>query len=64
MRDRGMSSFERLMRAATLGLVDLDAESVTREIDQVIDSLHVTDESTSLAIRVGHRLVDNLSREW
>ena len=64
MRDRGMSSFERFMRAATLGLVDLDAESVTREIDQVIDSLHVTDESTSLAISEGRRLIDNLSREW
>jgi hypothetical protein len=59
-----MSSFERFTRAATDSLIDLDAESVTREIDQVIDSLHVTDESTSLAIRVGHRLVDNLSREW
>ena len=59
-----MSSFERFMRAATLGLVDLDAESVTREIDQVIDSLHVTDESTSLAISEGRRLIDNLSREW
>ena len=64
MRDRGMSSFERFTRAATHGLVDLDAESVTREIDQVIDSLNVTDESTSLAISAGRRLVDNLSREW
>ena len=59
-----MSSFERFPRAATPGLIDLDAESVTRETDQVIDSLHITDESTSLAIRVGHLLVDNLSREW
>ena len=59
-----MSSFERFPRAATHGLIDLDAESVTRETDQVIDSLHITDESTSLAIRVGHLLVDNLSREW
>ena len=64
MRDRGMSSFERFPRAATHGLIYLDAESVTRETDQVIDSLHITDESTSLAIRVGHLLVDNLSREW
>jgi hypothetical protein len=59
-----MSSFERFTRAATDSLIDLDAESVTREIDQVINSLHATDDSTSLAIRVGHRLVDNLSREW
>lgn len=64
MRDRGMSSFERFTRAATHSLIDLDAESVTREIDQVIDSLHVTDESTSLAISAGRRLIDNLSREW
>lgn len=59
-----MSSFERFTRAATDSLIDLDAESVTREIDQVIDSLHVTDESTSLAISAGRRLIDNLSREW
>jgi hypothetical protein len=59
-----MSSFERFTRAATDSLIDLDAESVTREIDQVINSLHATDDSTSLAIRVGHRIVDNLSREW
>jgi hypothetical protein len=60
----GMSRSEFFTRAAVHYLDDLDAHSVTREIDLAIDSLQGADESTALAVRAGRHLVDDLSGDW
>ncbi len=59
-----MSRSEFFTRAAVHYLDDLDAHSVTREIDLAIDSLQGADESTALAVRAGRHLVDDLSGDW
>ncbi len=59
-----MSRSEFFTRAAVHYLDDLDANSVTREIDLALDSLQGADESTALAVRAGRQLIDDLSGDW
>ena len=62
--DLGMSRSELFTRAAVHYLDDLDANSVTREIDLALDSLQGADESTALAVSAGRQLIDDLSGDW
>ena len=62
--DLGMSRSEFFTRAAVHYLDDLDAHSVTREIDLALDSLQGADESTALAVSAGRQLIDDLSGDW
>ncbi len=60
----GMSRSEFFSRAAARYLDELDSESLTQQIDQVIGGLIQVDSSTSDAVEVGRRLLANDPDEW
>jgi hypothetical protein len=55
--DLGMSRSEFFARAASRYLDELDAESITHQIDSALAQLHRADESTADAVATGHRLL-------
>jgi len=62
--DLGMSRSEFFTRAATRYLNELDAESVTRQIDLAVAALAGQDDSAASAVRAGQRVVDDASDDW
>ncbi|WP_426594941.1 ribbon-helix-helix protein, CopG family [Cellulomonas sp. McL0617] len=62
-RDLGMSRSEFFTRAAARYLDELDAESVTRQIDSAVDALGV-DDSASDAAAAGRRVLDAEAGDW
>jgi hypothetical protein len=62
--DLGMSRSEFFSRAAARYLDELDAESLTHQIDLAVASLGDGDDSTSDAVAVGHRALVDESGEW
>lgn len=62
--DLGMSRSEFFARAAARYLDELDAESVTRQIDLAVDALSAGDDSASDAIAAGRRVLDRESGDW
>jgi metal-responsive CopG/Arc/MetJ family transcriptional regulator len=63
-RDLGMSRSEFFTRAAARYLEELDAESVTRQIDMAVDALGTADDSTMDAIAAGRRVLADESGDW
>ena len=61
-RELGMSRSEFFARAAQLYLDELDAHSLTRQIDEALQ-VTGTDESTSGAVAVGRRRLTTQD-EW
>lgn len=62
--DLGMSRSEFFSRAAVRYLDELDAASVTRQIDQAVDALGQQDESALHAVAVGRGVLDDASGDW
>jgi len=63
-RDLGMSRSEFFARAAARYLDELDAESVTRQIDLAVAALAGRDDSTADAVAVGQRVLSDSSGDW
>lgn len=62
--DLGMSRSEFFTRAAARYLDELEAESLTEQIDTAIASLEATDDSAADAVAVGRRLLIDATDEW
>jgi metal-responsive CopG/Arc/MetJ family transcriptional regulator len=62
--DLGMSRSEFFSRAAARYLDELDAESVTRQIDLAVATLAEHDDSAADAVVVGRRVLADASGEW
>ena len=62
--DLGMSRSEFFSRAAARYLDELDAESVTRQIDQAMAELAEQDGSVADAVAVGQRVLADASGDW
>lgn len=60
----GMSRSEFFARAAARYLDDLDAESVTAQIDAAIGAVEVADDSAAAAVRASHRTLADAAGEW
>lgn len=63
-RDLGMSRSEFFTTAARHYLDELDAESVTRQIDAALAQLGVTDESSADAVDRGHQVLAAVDEQW
>jgi metal-responsive CopG/Arc/MetJ family transcriptional regulator len=62
--DLGMSRSEFFTRAAARYLDELDAESVTRQIDLAVAAIGAEDDPSVDAVATGHRVLDDESGEW
>ena len=62
--DLGMSRSEFFSRAAARYLDELDAESVTRQIDQAVAAVEGRDDSGADAVVVGQRVLADASGDW
>mgnify|MGYP000303569707 CR=1 FL=1 len=60
----GMSRSEFFAVAAQRYLDELDAQSLTQNIDAALDSLPSRDESADDAVRAGRRLLADTDDEW
>ncbi|BBZ49173.1 ribbon-helix-helix protein, CopG family [Mycobacterium heidelbergense] len=56
--DLGMSRSEFFARAAEHYLDELDARSLSRQIDSALEYLGAPDETNADAVAVGHRVLD------
>lgn len=63
-RELGMSRSELFSRAAARYLDELDAESVTRQIDLALSSFGPRDDSAADAVAAGHRMLAATTDEW
>jgi hypothetical protein len=63
-RELGMSRSEFFSRAAARYLDELDASSVTQQIDEVVERLGGPDESTVDAVRAGRRRLASAGDDW
>jgi metal-responsive CopG/Arc/MetJ family transcriptional regulator len=63
-KDLGMSRSEFFARAAEHYLDELDAQSLTTQIDAALDHLDLADESTVDAVEAGHRTLAETDNEW
>jgi len=63
-KDLGMSRSEFFSRAAARYLDELDGESVTRQVDLVVDALAGEDGSAADAVSVGHQLLTDAADDW
>ena len=59
-----MSRSEFFARAAQRYLDELDAQSLTSQIDIVLERLDGPDESQAAAVAVGYRVLDATDDEW
>lgn len=59
-----MSRSEFFARAADRYLDELDAESVTGQINALLDRLDTSDESAAQAVAAGHRVLAGIDDEW
>ncbi len=62
--DLGMSRSEFFSRAAARYLDELEAESLTEQIDTAIASVEATDDSAADAVAIGRRLLTEATDEW
>lgn len=60
----GVSRSEFFSRAATRYLDELDAESVTDQINQAVEAQTLQDDSGPAAVTVGQRVLEGSSDEW
>lgn len=62
--DLGMSRSEFFARAAQRYLDELDAQSLTSQINNAMAHLDGTDEAETAAVASGHRVLDAVDDEW
>jgi hypothetical protein len=62
--DLGMSRSEFFTRAVARYIDELDAQSLTRQIDLVVDALGARNDSWADAVAAGYRVVDDESGDW
>jgi antitoxin MazE6 len=62
--DLGMSRSEFFTRAAQRYLDELDAQSLTGQIDSALERLRGTHEAEAVAVAVGHRVLQGVDDEW
>ena len=62
--DLGMSRSEFFTRAVEHYLDELDAQSLTGQIDGALERLDGTDEAEAAAVAIGHRVLDAVDDEW
>ena len=62
--DLGMSRSEFFARAAQRYLDELDAHSLTGQIDSALERLEGIDDAEADAVARGHRVLDALDDEW
>jgi hypothetical protein len=62
--DLGMSRSEFFTRAAARYLDELDAESVTRQIDLAVAALADRDDSAADAVATGRQVLADASGDW
>ncbi len=62
--DLGMSRSEFFVRAAQRYLDELDAQSLTGQIDSALERVDGIDESETAAVAAGHRVLDAVDDEW
>ncbi|WP_343572029.1 ribbon-helix-helix protein, CopG family [Mycobacterium sp.] len=62
--DLGMSRSEFFTRAAQRYLDELDAQSLTGQIDNALARLDDTDEAAADAVATGCRMLNALDDEW
>ncbi len=60
----GMSRSEFFTKAALRYLDELDIESLTHLIDEVIDAQGQSDDSVTDAVNVGHRFLAGMDEDW
>lgn len=60
----GMSRSEFFARAAQRYLDQLDAESLTSQIDGALDALADTDQTQDAAVAVGRRVLADEDNDW
>ena len=60
----GMSRSEFFARAAQRYLDDLDAESLTKQIDSAVEVLDTPDETQDAAVAVGRWVVGAVEDDW
>lgn len=60
----GMSRSEFFARAAQRYLSDLDAESLTKQIDSSLEVLDGPDETQTAAVMAGRRVVAAVDDDW
>lgn len=63
-KDLGLSRSEFFARAANRYLEELDAESVTKQIDAALERVGDVDGSNDAAVEAGHRRLLDTSNEW
>lgn len=59
----GVSRSEFYTRAAQRYLADLETQELSEQIDEALDRIEGNDSST-VAVRAGHRRIAELSSEW
>ena len=62
--DLGMSRSEFFARAAARYLDELDAESLTRQIDLAVAAMASDDDSAADAVAVAQRVLGETSGDW
>lgn len=62
--DLGVSRSEFFARAAQRYLDELDAQSLTGQIDSALERVHGTDEAEAAAVGIGRRVLDAVDDEW
>lgn len=60
----GLSRSEFFARAAQHYLDELDASSISRQIDEALERLDASEDSTAEAVVAGHRLLDAIDDQW
>lgn len=60
----GMSRSEFFARAAQRYLDELDAESLTTQIDSALEVLDAPDEAQEAAVDIGRRVVSAVDDDW
>ena len=63
-KELGMSRSEFFARAANRYLDELDAGSVTRQIDDAVGRIGQAEESSEVAVEAGRRLLGDGVDEW
>ncbi len=63
-RDLGMSRSEFFAHAAQHYLDELDADSVTHQIDNALDHLDSAEDSAADAVAIAHRVLSRADDEW
>jgi metal-responsive CopG/Arc/MetJ family transcriptional regulator len=63
-RDLGISRSEFFARAAQYYLDELDADSMTHQIDLALDQVGATEASSADAVAAGHRVLAGADDEW